>query len=251
MNLSLLSLVACSSLVFIAIAISYKEKLELESDLLIAVIRMIIQLSLVGFVLTYIFEWDKAWITLIIVLIMDLNAAHNAGQRGKHIPGSFRISLIVILGSSLLAMAILLLTGSIRFIPEHVIPINGMMIGNGMAIIGLSFKNLSNSISAQQKQITEKLALGATKKQASMDVIRESIKISLQPTIDSTRTVGLVTLPGMMTGMIFSGVMPMNAIMYQIMIYFMIIAIATICAVGATYMAYPSFYNEKGQLLVK
>lgn len=89
--------------------------------------------------------------------------------------------------SSGIAMAILLLTGGIHLIPQQIIPINGMMLGAGLSITGLSFRNLSNSMASKQKEITEKLALGASVKQASMGVIWESIKISLQPTIDTTK----------------------------------------------------------------
>ncbi len=245
------SLAASFSLVVIALFISYREKLKVEKELFFAVVRMIIQLAVVGFALTYIFQWDKPYITVAVAFFMALNAARAASQRGRNIPGAFRISLISIMVSSGIAMTILLLTGGVKFIPQQVIPINGMMLGSGLSITGLSFKNLSNSMASKQKEITEKLALGASVKQASMEVIRESIKISLQPTIDTTKTVGLVTLPGMMTGMIFSGTIPLQAIMYQIMIYFMISAVASITAVLAAYQAYPTFFNEKGQLKVE
>lgn len=245
------SLAASFSLVVIALFISYREKLRVEKELFFAVVRMIIQLTVVGFALTYVFQWDKPYITVIVALLMTLNAARAASKRGANIPGAFRISLISILASSGTAMAILLLTGGIKFIPQQIIPINGMMLGAGMSTTGLSFKNLSNTMVSKQKEITEKLALGATVKQASMQVICESITISLQPTIDTTKTVGLVTLPGMMTGLIFSGTLPLQAIMYQIMVYFMISAVAAITAVLAAYQAFPTFFNSKGQLQVK
>lgn len=248
MEMNVWSLVAAFSLVLIAVFLSHREKLGLEKDVLLAVARMVVQLIAVGFILTYVFKWDEIWITLVVVLIMDFNAAWNAYKHGRHIPGAFRISSIAVLVSSGIAMAILLGTGSIQFIPRHVIPINGMMIGNAMVIIGLSFNNLTSSMASQQKQITEKLALGASQKEASMDVIRDSIKISIQPTVDSTKTVGLVSLPGMMTGMIFAGTLPMSAIMYQIMIFFMLMAVATMCAVMVSYMAYSAFFTDRGQL---
>lgn len=96
----------------------------------------------------------------------------------------------------------------------------------------------------------EKLALGATERQASTTVISESIKTGMAPSIDSTKTVGLVSLPGMMSGLIFAGVSPTVAIRYQIVIMFMLISVTSISSILASYMAYRNFYNAQKQLMV-
>lgn len=247
--MTLPSLILSFSLVLIALAINWKEKLELGKEIIVAVVRMIVQLIIAGLLLKYIFKLDTVYITVAVVIIMLLNAAWQASKRGKDIPHAFRISAIAIFISAFIALAILVLTSALEITPNQMIPVAGMLAGVCMNIVGLSFTNLRMAYRDKRQEVQEKLALGASVKQSSKAIIRESIKNSLQPTIDSTKTVGLVTLPGMMTGMIIAGVEPIMAIMYQIMIYFMMISSATICAVIVIYQTYPTFFDEQGRLL--
>lgn len=94
-----------------------------------------------------------------------------------------------------LPLAVLILSGSIEFIPMQVIPIAGMIAGNAMVAVGLCYNNLGQRVISEQQQIQEKLSLGATPKQASAILIRDSIRAALIPTVDSAKTVGLVSLP--------------------------------------------------------
>lgn len=248
LNVSILSLVLSFTMVLVAMAISRKEKLDLNKEIMVAMVRMIIQLVVVGYVLTYIFGLNSKIVTVLVMLFMVVNAAWNASKRAQAIPNAFRISLISIMMGVVLSLVILVVSGAIEFIPSQLIPINGMLVGNAMSVIGLSYTNLNNEFKKSQQEVMEKLALGASNKVASQDIIRQSIKASLQPTVDTARTVGLVLLPGMMTGMMFAGVVPMQAIMYQILIYFMMMSTSTITAYLAVYQAYPYFYNDNDQL---
>lgn len=243
-----LSLVFSFSLVLIALAISYREQLGLGKELIVATFRMILQLVIAGYLLTYVFQLDNHIVTAIIMIIMAINAAYNASKRADGIPNAFRISLVAILLGVMISIIILVATGTLLFIPSQMIPVTGMLVGSAMTIIGLCFRNLNMLFRDQRQLINEKLSLGATPKQASEELIKESISSSLQPTIDSTRMVGLVTLPGMMTGMMMAGTVPLEAIMYQIMVYFMILATSTITSVITVYAAYKTFFDEKGRL---
>lgn len=247
--ISPVSLVLAFSLVGIAMGIGYKEKLSLNKELLVSVVRMIIQLVAAGFVLTYIFDLNNNIVTAIIMMIMAFNAAYNASKRANGIPHAFRTSLLAIIVGTMTSIVILVATRTLVFVPSQMIPITGMLVGNSMAIIGLSFRNLNMLFRDQRQIVNEKIALGATPKQASIELIKEAISGSLQPTIDSTRTVGLVSLPGMMTGMMIAGAVPLEAIMYQIMVYFMLTATATITSVIAVYLSYQTFFDEKGRLI--
>jgi putative ABC transport system permease protein len=100
----------------------------------------------------------------------------------------------------------------------------------------------------QRQQVLEKLALGADIKLASYPILRSSIKTAMQPTIDSAKTVGIVSLPGMMSGLIFAGVDPVHAIKYQIMVTFMMLAATGLGSVIAGYLSYREYYNEYSQL---
>lgn len=243
-SMSNTSLLFSLVLVLIALTINYKESLGLGKDMIIGVSRMAIQLLIVSFVLKYIFKADNKVITAFIIIFMSVNAAYNASLRGKQIDGSFKISLIAIFGGVLSSLIILVATGALDFTAQQLIPITGMLAGNGMNIIGLSYRNLNTSFKDNRQKVEEKLALGATTKDASKEIMREAIKGATQPTVDTTKTVGLVALPGMMSGMMISGTDPMMAIKYQIMVYFMLLSTAMIVSVIAVYLAAPKFYNN-------
>ncbi len=216
-NITNTSLALSMLLVVVAMLISHKEKLALEKDILWSVCRAVIQLIIVGYVLKYIFGVNHAALTLLMVLFICFNAAWNAQKRSKYIDKAFLSSFIV---------TVLVLTGSIEFAPMQVIPIAGMVAGNAMVAVELCYNQLGLRFHSEQQQIQEKLSLGATPKMASAGLIRDSIRASLIPTIDSAKTVGLVSLPGMMSGLIFARIDPVKAIKYQIMVTFMLLSTA-------------------------
>lgn len=237
-------------LVLVAILISHKEKLALEKDIIWSTIRAIIQLLIVGYILTYIFNVDHAILTISMVMFICFNAAWNAKKRSKYIDKIFLTAFTAITSGTFLTLFVLITTKAIAFTPMQVIPITGMIAGNAMIAVGLCFNNLGQRFSSQQQQIQEMLSLGATPKIASATIIRESIRASLIPTIDSAKTVGIVSLPGMMSGLIFAGVDPLEAVKYQIMVTFMLIATASLSTILAGYMTYIKFYNSRHQLRV-
>ena len=245
-NITNESLALALMLVVVAILISHKEKLALEKDILWSVGRAIIQLIIVGYVLKYIFSVDDASLTLFICF----NAAWNAQKRSKYIAKAFISSFIAITVGAGITLAVLILSGSIEFIPMQVIPIAGMIAGNAMVAVGLCYNNLGQRVISEQQQIQEKLSLGATPKQASAILIRDSIRAALIPTVDSAKTVGLVSLPGMMSGLIFAGIDPVKAIKYQSRVTFMLLSTASLSTIIACYLTYRKFYNSRHQLVV-
>lgn len=237
-------------LVLVAIFISHKEKLALEKDIIWSTLRAIIQLLIVGYILKYIFQVDHEILTIAMVMFICFNAAWNAKKRSKYIDKIFVTAFIAITSGTFLTLIILISSKAIAFTPMQVIPITGMIAGNAMIAVGLCFNNLGQRFSSQQQQIQEMLSLGATPKVASASIIRESIRASLIPTVDSAKTVGIVSLPGMMSGLIFAGVDPLEAVKYQIMVTFMLLATASLSTILAGYMTYVKFYNDRHQLLI-
>lgn len=237
-------------LVLVAIFISHKEKLALEKDIIWSTLRAIIQLLIVGYILKYIFQVDHEILTIAMVMFICFNAAWNAKKRSKYIDKIFGTAFIAITSGTFLTLIILITSKAIAFTPMQVIPITGMIAGNAMIAVGLCFNNLGQRFNSQQQQIQEMLSLGATPKIASASIIRESIRASLIPTVDSAKTVGIVSLPGMMSGLIFAGVDPLEAVKYQIMVTFMLLATASLSTILADYMTYIKFYNERHQLLI-
>ncbi len=240
------SLALSMVLVLVAVLVSYREKLALEKDIIWSICRAVVQLVIVGYVLKYIFNVNHAILTLCMVLFICFNAQ----KRSKYIDKAFISSFIAITTGAGLTLAVLVFSGSIAFVPMQVIPISGMIAGNAMIAVGLCYNNLGQRFSAEQQQIQEKLSLGATPKMASARLIRESIRASLIPTVDSAKTVGLVSLPGMMSGLIFAGIDPVKAIKYQIMVTFMLLSTASLSTIIACYLTYRKFYNARHQLVV-
>lgn len=248
-NLSIYSLLIASSLVMISMLISYSQKLNLEKDTFISVLRAIIQLTVVGYVLNYIFGLKSPVFTTFLILFMIFNAAWNAKKRGKNIRNALWISFIAITSGTAITLSILVLSGSIKYEPYSIIPVSGMVISNSMVAIGLCYKQLNSNFKDKRHQIETKLSLGAEILPSSIDIIRDAIKTGMIPTIDSAKTLGIVSLPGMMTGLILAGTPPIEAIKFQIMVTFMLLSTTSISAFIACFLAYKSFFNERKQII--
>lgn len=249
-EISNLSLILSTLLLAIAILVDYKEKLGLGKDIFIAGIRVVLQLFIIGYVLSFVFQINNNIVTLIMVLFIIFNASYNAHKTSEGISDSFKISLTSIGIGTILALAILVFSGAISWVPSQIVPVTGMIASNSMTAIGITYQSLTTQFNDNRQQILEKLALGANEKQSSLTIVRQSIKTGMQPSISRSKTVGLVSLPGMMSGLMFAGIDPTEAIRYQIVIMFMLMSVTTISSFIASYMAYRSFYNEEIQLMI-
>lgn len=243
------SLIISSSLVLISILFSYSQKLKLEKDTIIGVVRAIVQLTIVGYLLNYIFGLKNPIFTTLLLLFMTFNAALNASKRGKEIKNGLLISFISIGGGATITLSILLLSGAIQYEAYQIVPISGMIIGNSMVALGLCYRQLTSDFKNKRQEVETKLSLGADILPSSIEIIRNSIKTGMVPTIDSTKTLGIVSLPGMMTGLILAGTPPVEAIKYQIMVTFMLLSTTSIASFIACYLSYKHFFNERKQLL--
>ncbi len=243
-----LSLLVASILVLIPVYISYKEKLDLEKEILVSIIRAVVQLMLVGYVLEFIFGLDNPIFTILLVALMINNASLNTKKRGGNVKSVVLISFLSILIGTSVTLSVLIISGAINFRPNEVIPISGMVVSNSMVAIGLSYTNLNNAFKNRINEVEAKLSLGADIKYASKELIRECIKTSILPTVDSAKSLGIVSLPGMMTGLILGGVSPIIAIKFQIMVTFMLLSATSIATIIATYLSYKSFFNNRKQL---
>ncbi|WP_196593887.1 ABC transporter permease [Pectinatus sottacetonis] len=232
----------------IALIISYREKLDLGRDIIIGSIRAVVQLIIIGLALKFIFGLDNVFVTGLILLIMVYNATVVAAQRGEGIERVKMISFISILLALVITLGILIAFGAISYVPSQAIPISGMVVGNSMVALGVLYRNLLTNFTDRRDEVEVKLCMGAKPREAARSLIRNSIKTAMVPTIDSMKTLGIVQLPGMMTGLILAGVAPETAIKYQIMVAFMLTGAVTISGFTASYWAYRSFFNSRAQL---
>jgi putative ABC transport system permease protein len=248
-TMSVSSLLVSSSLVLISLIFSYSQKLKLEKEIVIGVVRAVIQLIVVGYLLNYIFGLKSPLFTTFLLLFMLLNAAYNAAKRGKEIKNGLGISFISISLGTLITLTILVASGTIKYESYQVIPISGMIISNAMVALGLCYRHMTLDFKNKREEVETKLSLGADLLPASREIIKDSIKTGMLPTIDSAKTLGIVSLPGMMTGLILAGTSPVEAIKYQIMVTFMLLATTSISSLIACYLSYTSFFNQRKQLL--
>ncbi len=248
-SIDITSLMIASSLVMVTLFFSYWQKLKLEKEIVISVIRAVVQLVAVGYVLEYVFGFKNPIFTTLLLLFMIFNAAYNAAKRGKAIGKGLVISFLAISAGTIVTLAILILSRIIRYEPYQVIPVSGMIISNSMVALGLCYKQMASDFKIKREEVETKLSLGADILPSSIEIIRDSIKTGMLPTIDSAKTLGIVSLPGMMTGLILAGTSPVEAIKYQIMVTFMLLSTTSISSFIACYLSYKSFFNIRKQLV--
>ncbi|KAF8110603.1 hypothetical protein N665_0081s0036 [Sinapis alba] len=218
---------AALAVVLLAVALSYSQKLSLESDMIYSVTRSFLQLSVIGFVLQFIFNQENAgWIVLAYLFMVSV-AGYTAGQRAKHVPRGKYVAGVSILAGTSITMFLLVALNVFPFTPRYMIPVTGMMVGNAMTVTGVTMKQLRDNIKMQQNLVETALALGATPRQATLQQVKRALVISLSPVLDNCKTVGLISLPGAMTGMIMGGASPLEAIQLQIVVMNMMVGTAT------------------------
>lgn len=239
-------------LLVIPIIISYKEGLHIIKDLIVATLRAVVQLIILGFLLHYIFKIKDKWLLILCVLVIIINASWNTISRASPVMHHvFWISFLAIFIGTALPLAGTIATGAIQFTANEVIPIGGMLANNGLIAINLAYQNLDRAFVQDGTNIESKLSLAATPKLASKGAIRESIRLAIVPTIDSVKTYGLVSIPGMMTGLIIGGVPPLQAIKFQLLVVFIHTTATIMSALIATYLSYGQFFNARHQLVAR
>ncbi|HDJ2152742.1 TPA: iron export ABC transporter permease subunit FetB [Staphylococcus aureus] len=239
-------------LLVIPIIISYKEGLHIIKDLIVATLRAVVQLIILGFLLHYIFKINDKWLLVLCVFVIIVNASWNTISRSSPVMHHvFLISFVAIFVGTALPLVGTIATGAIQFTANEVIPIGGMLANNGLIAINLAYQNLDRAFVQDGTNIESKLSLAATTKLASKGAIRESIRLAIVPTIDSVKTYGLVSIPCMMTGLIIGGVPPLQAIKFQLLVVFIHTTATIMSALIATYLSYGQFFNARHQLVAR
>lgn len=238
------------TLVFIAITIliSMWQKLGLGKEIAIGTVRSAVQLLLIGYVLQFVFNAESTVFLILILCMMIAVASWNAGSRGKGLSGiRWRIA-VAITSTEAMTMGLLLGLGIIEKTPQYIIPMSGITIGSAMVVSGLFINQMKREVQASKGEIEVLLSLGATTRQAIHEPLKRSVKSSMIPTIDGMKTVGLVQLPGMMTGMIVAGANPVEAVKYQILIMFTLVSSAALTSILLSLISYKLWFTKDERL---
>ncbi|MFD1171173.1 ABC transporter permease [Oceanobacillus picturae] len=247
--MSYLSLAITLIFVIIPIVLSRTLNLGLEKDTLIATVRSIIQLLAVGYVLQFVFESEHLIYIFLMIILMIAAATQNARKKGVQIKGITWKLILTFLTVEILTQGILLGLGITPATAQYIIPISGMVIGNSMVLSILFLNRFISEVESKSKETELILSLGGTPKQAIHKQLITSIQASTIPTIESQKTIGLVQLPGMMSGQIIAGADPLQAVLFQLLILFLLLTTAVVTSIMLGYLSYPTLFNERMQFL--
>jgi putative ABC transport system permease protein len=240
---------ASVSLVVIAAVVSMRARLGLTRDLLWAAGRAFVQLLAVGAVLTLLFERGGLVGALIWVTGMVVVAGVVSARRVREIPGALRIGWLATGIGTATTVGVLLVTGVIEPVPLVVVPVGGMVVNGAMTATTLTMRRVADIALDQRGDIEARLALGQTAREAFAPHARTGARTALLPAIDSTKVVGLIALPGAMTGLILAGVEPIDAIRYQIVVMYMLLAAAAVSAIVAVRGVERSLFDSADRLV--
>ena len=233
--------------VLIPLILSKTLKLGLERDTIIATVRSVIQLLAVGYLLHFIFESESMLYMVLMISLIILAATLNARKKGENIRGITWKLIITFMTVEAVVMGVLLGLQIMPATPNYIIPISGMMIGNSMVLSILFLNRFKSEVEANEHLIELILSLGGTPKQAIHQQLMNAIKASMIPTIESQKTIGLVQLPGIMSGQIIGGSSPIEAVQFQILIIFALLTCATLSSTILGFLVYPTLFNNRMQ----
>jgi putative ABC transport system permease protein len=244
------------ALVAIAIAMSRALVLDLAKDLVIGAIRAAAQLFVIGYVLLFLFGHESPWWVMAALLVMLAVATATSVRRVEHGPPArvlLPYALAAVAGGAVLALVpvfALVIRPEPWFEARYIIPISGMMLSSAMNVVAQVLERMFALARSEAPVIEQLLALGASPQQATRAHVRASIRAAMIPTINGLLTVGLVALPGMMTGQIVSGESPELAVRYQIVIMYQLVAVAAVSGTLAALFARKLLFTPREQLRV-
>jgi putative ABC transport system permease protein len=252
-DLTLIQLATAYVFVVILLLIVRHRGIKRERDILLASIRMTLQLVLIGYVLVYIFDNPSPFYTIIFIVLMEAFAIFNIFSRVKeeistNLKKVIALSMIIGTLSSMIYFLFIVIRVTPWYNPRYFIPITGMLIGNSMTGISLGVSRLIGGINSNKNQIEAALMLGAVPKIAVKGIVDNAFDAAVLPTINSMVGMGIVFLPGMMTGQILAGLSPISAIKYQIAIMLGILGSVSLTVIIFINLGYKTFFNKDSQL---
>jgi putative ABC transport system permease protein len=259
-DVSWTDLALASALVFVAIGISQWQRLGLARGFLVGAVRAVVQLVAVGYLLVYVFAAARWWLVLLVLSVMLLAATAIVARRpGSRVVAGERRALWTIGGTAMLAGAGLTLAYVTEVVlnvepwydPRYLIPLFGMIIGNAMNGAALAAERLASEMESRRGEVEAYLALGATGARAAAEPVRRAMVAALIPAINGLTVVGLVQLPGMMTGQILAGQSPLLAVRYQIVVAFMLAGATALTTVIVVRWYRRTFFTPAEQLAVR
>jgi putative ABC transport system permease protein len=224
-------LAASTVLVAVAVGLSYVRQLSLERSIVWASARALVQLLLVGVALDFVLRRNLAWSWAWIVVMLFF-AADTVRRRAPEVPNVFGLALLAFAASAVVSLGVLFGLGIFPLEPRALIPLAGMMVGNSMTSVVVAARRVLEELRDKRDEVEARLALGIGAPDAAKPYVRAALRTALIPQIETTKAVGLVFLPGAMTGLILAGTPPLAAVKVQAAVMYLVLgAAATTTAV--------------------
>ena len=235
-------------LVAVAFALSLYERLDLEREIAVAVLRSFVQLVAIGYVINFIFGLESIGAVALLLAGMVIFAAWTSARRARDVPRAFGVVALAMGLAAVATLGLLLALGVIPPTARYLIPLGGMVIGNSMNASSLRLTRIRDDLREQRPKVEAALALGATSRQAVSPILKTALQRALIPLIDATKTTGIIFLPGAMVGMIIAGTDPLEAVRLQIVVLYMLLGSVSIAAILVGTLSYRSFFTSSHQI---
>lgn len=234
--------------------ISIGLRLQMERSLFLASLRTVVQLLLVSLVLEWVFRLDRWYVVVGVGSLMTLIAGLTAASRNeRRYPGIWLNTVISVWASAWIVTSFALfavMRGTEKWYePQYAIPLLGMVLGNTLNGISVGLNTFTESLVTRREQVESLLALGATRWESARGSVQHAIRTGMIPIINSMMVVGIVSLPGVMTGQLIAGVAPAQAVKYQVVIMFLIASATALGTVGVVLLSFLRLFNADHQFL--
>ena len=212
----------------------------------------ILKVLLVGLVLEWVFRWERWYVVLALACVMTLIAGLTAASRNaRHYAGMWLNTVVSVWVCAWIVTAFALLAvlqGIDKWYqPQYAIPLLGMVLGNTLNGVSVGLSTFTESLVTRRGEVETMLALGATRWEAARAPLREAVRTGMIPIINSMMVVGIVSLPGMMTGQLVTGMTPNQAVKYQIVIMFLVASATALGTVGVVVLSFLRLFTADHQ----
>jgi putative ABC transport system permease protein len=236
-DVGVLGIAASLVLVAVAVGLSWRWGLGLERSLVWASARALAQLLLVGWALALVIDPGQPLVlSWLWVAAMVLFAADVARRRAPEVPGIAAMAMAAFAATGAVALGVLFGLGIFPLEGRTLVPMAGLAIGNAMNATVLASRRIVEELRDKRLEVEARLALGQRARLAARPYVRTALRAALVPQIETTKAVGIIFLPGAMTGLILAGVEPVDAVMVQVVVMYLVLGSAatatTVVAAG-------------------
>lgn len=235
-------------LVAVAVVISRVRRVGLEGDMTVALVRSFAQLLAVGYVLEFVFD-GHGGLTFAALAVMVGTAAWTSGRRARSVPGARGVAAAAIAVAAAATLGVVLALGIVPAEARAVIPLGSMVLSNAMVAASLVMTGMHDRLATSRREVEARLSLACTAREAALPAMREALRAGMLPIVENTKVVGLVALPGAMTGMILAGAPPLDAIRLQLVVMYLLLGGNAFAALVAAELAVRRLFTPEHQLI--